>query len=257
MRKKFSFHLRKYWSKRLRASRGEWDSVWERSQSNLSLMDSCLEEVRLLERGQGKWKTDKKSLKSHFAKHKRWLSFRGTKWPLWAALHRALPSHLGAALRWQGLGRAQGHVIPSCFYSSGKKKGRLIMSLGGFYSSGVGPKSCMWFSNSHFITPHDCFHYVWLTSSLFRFSRDIKGLNQPNIRCVWYSVSCLHSVNKHWWKIFQFQILPPQILQICTLKPHNSPKALLLVNNTILFSISDFFSCNYTIFGFPLLGNLN
>lgn len=71
------------------------------------------------------------------------------------------------------------------------------MSLGRFYSSGFEPKSCMWFSNSHFITPRDYFHYVWLTLSLFRFSRDIKGLNQSNIRCVWDSVSCRHSVNKH------------------------------------------------------------
>lgn len=77
---------------------------------------------------------------------------------------------------------------------------RLIMSLGRFYSSGFEPKSCMWFSNSHFITHHDYFHYVWLALSLFRFSRDIKGLNQSNIRCVWDSVSCMRSVNKHWWK---------------------------------------------------------
>lgn len=74
---------------------------------------------------------------------------------------------------------------------------RLIMSLGRFYSSGFEPKSCMWFSNSHFITPGDYFHYVWLTLSLFRFSRDIKGLNQSNIRCVWDSVSCMCRVNKH------------------------------------------------------------
>lgn len=47
-------------------------------------------------------------------------------------------------------GRIREHFPPRSFPSP--RRVRLIMSLGGFYSSGFEPKSCMWFSNTYFIT---------------------------------------------------------------------------------------------------------
>lgn len=47
-------------------------------------------------------------------------------------------------------GRVRACFPPRSFPSL--RRVRLIMSLGRFYSSGVEPKSCMWFSNTYFIT---------------------------------------------------------------------------------------------------------
>lgn len=124
-------------------------------------------------------------------------ALQGAKWRLWAAF--AIKNLLAIWGLCSGASSC-GERIRTCFphttFTPSRRRGRLIMSLGGFYSSGFEPKSCMWFSNTYFITLHDYLHYVWLTLSLFRFSRDIKGLNKTNIRCVWDSISCMHTVNK-------------------------------------------------------------
>lgn len=200
MREKLEFHLRKDWSKRRWAFLQRW--AGRRAGKVLGRPVSYgagLLTVRREERGWRRWKTETKKVTDvSLCQAQGMAGLQRSKMTLWAALQQNPAKPSGGCAQVVGAVGTARTCFPLAAFPPSRR--RLIMSLGRFYSSGFEPKSCMWFSNSHFITPRDYFHYVWLTLSLFRFSRDIKGLNQSNIRCVWDSVSCMHSVNKHWWK---------------------------------------------------------